>query len=185
MTQDPDPTPAQGDRAASDGPHPPEASASEPPSATAAAPRVELDEEAGPRETLWGRSISLLWLGFIIAAPVFILLVAMFQGIEVGRTLQRLREAEGVRPEDLPEIWWIALDPGLLLLSFLQGFILTALLMIVIGVGVFVVRAVALRLEQRMDSQARSRYADYDRDAVLTKEAWSRPGPEPSDLDER
>ena len=185
MSQDPDPTPVDDDRVATpQASTPPESPAGASPAEPKAAPRSELEDESGPRETLWGRSLSLVWVGALIAGPVWLLLIAMFQGIEVGRTLQRLREAEGIRPEDLPEVWVIALDPVLLLISSLQGFILTALLLVVIGVGVFVVRSIALRLDQRMESQARSRYADFDRDAVLTREAWGRPDPDASKVDE-
>jgi len=145
-------------------------------------PRPDLDDRRS-REPFYGSCFGVLTLAVLVGGPIWVLMSAVIHAAAVARVFQTLRES-GI-PVDAFElsVWQVAASLPMLLSSTIQAFILTALLLVLIGAGLVLVRSIALRLDLRLAARATSRYAaESDDAAVLTPESWTRDLPEP-DLD--
>lgn len=174
---------------------PPPASETGPPTSPVSTSPEQYGDDRATREPIYGSTVGLFGLAVLLGGPVWLLLTVVLHARTVSAVAERLR-AQGMLappgtmvgiddPSLTDSLWPIAMDPGLLIWSGAQALVLTALALVVIGVGVFALRGAALALDSNLRGRSDQRYNALVGDGgVLSDEAWTRDLPEP-DPEER
>lgn len=171
----------------SDTPNPPSGAQLDP------SPEQDLDDRSA-REPFYGSMVGLFGLTVLLGGPVWLLLMVVLHARSVSAVAERLR-AEGMlappgsmvgfdQPSVADSLWPVAMDPAMLFWSGAQALVLTVLILVVIGIGVFALRGAALALDGRVRGRSHDRYNAVVGDgAVLSDEGWARDLPEPDPVD--
>lgn len=126
------------------------------------------------REPFYGSTLRMIGLAAMIGGPVWVVLTAILHAAAVRDAYAAARElrAAGVVFADSDEISVldIAINAVMLASAGAQALALTALLLVVIGLGVVIVRRIGAALEASANRSATAAYRDVD--ATLHAGAW-------------